>query len=261
MDRMKKEIKVLVTAGDTYEAIDDVRKITHMATGRLGCLIADEFINKNAAVTFICGERSLRPEHEMENTIIIQGVKSLEDAVIEQISKTQFDSVVHTMAVSDYTIRGLTTEDDIANGIYAGIMDLKADINPEQVKNMIRQIIMSATKTTEGKISSEHASLIIAMDNAPKVISHIKQIQKNTVLVGFKLLSGVKEHELIQAAQYQIHSNRCDFVLANDLSGINGDIHRGILLDMNGILDRLTTKQEIAQSIVSHVIKKIRRHG
>ena len=36
-------MKILVTAGDTYEPIDDVRKVTHMATGRLGSLIADEF--------------------------------------------------------------------------------------------------------------------------------------------------------------------------------------------------------------------------
>ena len=41
------------------------------------------------------------------------------------------------------------------------------------------------------------------MDRAPKVISCVKQMQPNTILVGFKLLSNVDEETLVAAAKEQ----------------------------------------------------------
>lgn len=224
---MRRKITILVTAGDTYEVIDDVRRITHMATGRLGSLIADEFAHSGAEVTLICGERSMRPALPMRKIIEIQGVESLQSTLIEQLSKIQFDCVVHSMAVSDYTVRGLKTGD--ADTLF----------------------------TADRKISSDLDTLIVVMDRAPKVISYVKKIQPNTLLVGFKLLSNVPEKELVEAAQAQMRTSGSDFVLANDLSGIDGDRHGGLLIGHNGILDRPSTKHDIAKSIVHHVMNRI----
>ena len=254
---MNKKIKVLVTAGDTYELIDDVRKITHMATGRLGSLIADEFTRCGASVTFLCGERSMRPVLEMEKAMEIQGVLALQDAMKKLLAETQFDAVIHSMAVSDYVVRGLTTEDDIADELSENIADLNT-CDGEQLLTQLKQAMNSAMFNSTGKISSDLESLVVLLDRAPKVISHVKQMQPKTILVGFKLLSDVSEEELLQAAQKQMQTSGSDFVLANDLAAIDGDNHGSMLIGQQGVLDRLSTKQDIAQSIVRHVMQSVK---
>jgi phosphopantothenate-cysteine ligase len=254
---MAKPMKILVTAGDTYELIDDVRRITHMATGRLGCLIADEFARNGASVIFLCGERSIHPTLAMEKTVVIQGVISLENAVKDLLSETQFCGVVHSMAVSDYIIRGLASEDDIADELCKIIMSPNTANDEKLLHMQIKQAINNAMYNATGKISSDLASLAVFLNRAPKVISHVKQMQPDTVLVGFKLLSSVSEQELLQAAQKQMQSSGSDFVLANDLDAIEGDKHGSMLIGHDGILERLATKQDIAKSIVRHVTNRV----
>lgn len=252
-------MKVLVTAGDTYEAIDDVRKITHMATGRLGCLIADEFAYHGGKVTLICGEHSLRPNLKMDKILEIKGVMSLQETLKELMYKEEFDCVVHSMAVSDYTVRGIATEDDLVKEIVKILPSFSASlIDENQLYLHIKQAINKALYQATDKISSDFPSLAVLMDRAPKVISCVKEIQPKTILVGFKLLSNVEEKKLIQAAEDQIQASGSDFVLANDLASIDGDQHIGLLIGKDGIIDRLATKQDIAKSIVYHVINKIK---
>ena len=50
----------------------------------------------------------------------------------------------------------------------------------------------------------------------PKVISGIRQTSPDTLLIGFKLLSGVPHEELIDVGYRLLQKNDCDFVMAND---------------------------------------------
>jgi len=251
-------MKVLVTAGDTYEPIDDVRKVTHMATGRLGSLIADEFARHGAEVTLVCGEGSLRPTLPMAKVVEIQGVISLQEALTGLLSETSFDCVVHSMAVSDYTVRGLATEEDLIDALCKIAPHLHTSENDRERASKIKQAINNALLQTAGKISSDYPAIAVFMDRAPKVISCVKQIQPKTILVGFKLLSNVEEEELLQAAREQMAACGSDLVLANDLARIKGDKHQGILIGPEGILARPATKPEIAQAIVAQVTNRIK---
>lgn len=252
---MKKNLRVLVTAGDTYEPVDEVRRLTHMATGRLGSLIADAFAEQGADVTFLCGERSMLPEREMEKTVTITGVMELQSAMQELLTDTAYDAVIHSMAVSDYTVRGLEDEEEVAAAIAKSILS----DGPETDENKLRDIVLEALKkaayTPSGKISSDLPSLLVFLDRAPKVIPLVKQLQPDAVLVGFKLLAGVSEQELLEAVAAQMQNSGSDFVLANDLSGIDGDTHGALLVGRDGILERPQTKQEIAACIVRHVTR------
>ena len=252
-------MKVLVTAGDTYEAIDDVRKITHMATGRLGCLIADEFAFQGAQVTLICGEHSQRPALRMNKIVEIKGVISLQETLKELMYNSNYDCVVHSMAVSDYTVRGLATEDDIVKELMKVLPYSSAITDEKELYHQVKQAINNALYNPTSKISSDYTSLAVFMDRAPKIISSIKEIRPYTTLVGFKLLSNVDEKTLLEAAKLQMHLYGSDLVLANDLADIDGDNHKGLLISKDGIIDRPLTKQDIAKSIVTHVTTKIRR--
>src|SRR6187549_974979 len=53
--------KVIVTAGPTFEAIDTVRGITNLSSGKMGYAIADAAASQGAEVTLISGPTALRP--------------------------------------------------------------------------------------------------------------------------------------------------------------------------------------------------------
>lgn len=256
---MYKELKILVTAGDTYENIDDVRRVTHMATGRLGSLIANEFAKKGAEVTYLCGERSDIPNIQMKEIVKITGVMSLKKEMERLLRKTSFDAVIHSMAVSDYVFRGLALEDDIIDEVIRIVREADTPVENSELRKKIKHSINNAMPERCGKISSDLTSIAIFMDRAPKVISSVKKIQPKTILVGFKLLSHVSEETLLQAARMQMIKSGSDFVFANDLSTINKDGHSGTLIGREGIIDRIDTKQDIAKSIVLNVIKEVKK--
>lgn len=253
---MNKKSKILVTAGDTYEPVDEVRRLTHMATGRLGSLIADEFAAEGAEVTFLCGERSLLPAKRIEKTVTITGVMELQSAMRELLTNTRFDAVIHSMAVSDYTVRGLADETDTAAEITRSILSAGPINDEARLQKLVLKALQKSAYTPSGKISSDLSSLLVFLDRAPKVIPLVKQMQPDTVLVGFKLLADVPERELLEAVQAQMQNSGSDFVLANDLSGIDGDTHGAMLVGPDGVLERPATKQEIAASIVRHVMRR-----
>jgi len=248
-------MKILITAGGTREDIDTVRGITNYSTGRLGSLIADCFLKNGCQVTYICGEGSALPNftnrsnsqefqtlQTLQNSqknggnftkIQIRSTAQLLEKLEHVLTETSFDAVIHSMAVSDYAPHAIMPFGEENHG------------NNEDNKLDIMQDIK--------KISSSAPYLAMILKRQPKVIARIKVLQPETLLVGFKLLSGVDEAELVQAALKLLEKNRCGYVLANDLQNIKGDTHNALLLNKNGIYSRLNTKHEIADKIYNVV--------
>lgn len=225
---------IVITAGGTSEKIDEVRVISNFSSGRLGLAIAKCFLESETAdigkIYYMCDRNTVVPDDERVEVIRVLGAQGLLDALESLLTTTKIDAVIHAMAVSDYTVKQVTT----MSAIKAGEED-------------------TDKLTVEGKISSEIDDLVIVLKRTPKVIGEIKKLQKETILVGFKLLSKVSKEELIETAYKLLKKNNCDFVLANDLSEISGEEHVGYLISSNGEYVRLTTKEQIANEIVKNV--------
>ena len=236
-------MNILITAGGTSEKIDDVRRIVNTATGRLGALIADEFINKTgAAVTFVCDEASAVPASGAD-IIKIRSVDDLLNNICELLAHNKFDAVIHSMAVSDYKMGGVMSLDDlIMRAIELG--EAEGEIDKDKFAD-----IMARGK----KISSDIDGMLMLMEKTPKVISVIKKLQPETILVGFKLLAGVSEEELLRVGYELLLKNDCDFVFSNDLEQISADSHKGILIEPDRSYRRMSSKPEIAEAIVQKI--------
>jgi len=245
-------MRVLITAGGTSESIDSVRSITNHSTGRLGSIIADIFAKKGMCVTYLCGERAELPQGSDIEVVRIKDVQSLLETIERLLCEQKFDCVIHSMAVSDFTPIGNASIDEIVESALS--VANKPNLTKDELRDELKSaIVSSCTTPKERKISSESSNLMMLLENTPKVISRIKEAQPNTILVGFKLLSNVTENELINAAHNLMIKNSCDFVLANDLKDIDGDLHKAILISKDGVLNRANTKHEIAEVIYSAV--------
>jgi phosphopantothenoylcysteine decarboxylase / phosphopantothenate---cysteine ligase len=94
-------MRILITAGPTFEPIDPVRYIGNRSSGKMGIAIAEEFAKLNHEVILIIGATALRP-----NNSAIQQVKVETAAEMFTACKQYFasaDVIVFAAAVADYT--------------------------------------------------------------------------------------------------------------------------------------------------------------
>lgn len=253
-------MNILVTAGGTSEKIDEVRAVTNHSSGRLGKLIAEAFLKEHNTVTYITTAHALKPEPQPGLTIrVIASTQELEATLREELT-TPFDAVIHSMAVSDFSPSTSLSQEQFAEKLAAFLLENPvATQNIETLTDTIKQALaeISSVRSTDKKLSSQTDRLIVLMDKTPKVISLIKQLQPQTILVGFKLLVGVTDKELLRVGQGIMVKNNCDFVLANDLEQITATQHVGLLIKPGGSYEKAQTKEEIAQLIVANVHKTI----
>ena len=95
-------MNILVTSGGTIEKIDNVRSIINISTGKLGSLIAQEFISQGHNVFYICNKQAIQPNG---NIIYIDSVESLKNAITDLLKTTEIHIIIHAMAVSDYRLK------------------------------------------------------------------------------------------------------------------------------------------------------------
>ena len=91
--------QVLVTAGPTYEAIDPVRGITNLSSGKMGFAIARAACEAGAEVTLIAGPVSL-PTPRGINRVDVKSASNMLSAVVERVQLATI--FIATAAVADW---------------------------------------------------------------------------------------------------------------------------------------------------------------
>lgn len=224
--------KIIVTAGGTIEKMDDVRSIRNEATGTLGATIADKLVKQGHHVTYIHGMNAKMPKTSSHNIEII-GVKDLDETVTTLLTQDHYDYFIHSMAVSDFFVGG--------------------HYSYEEIKHSKTEASLS--KKTSGKISSDN-SIFIQLKQAPKVIKKVKKLQPDIKLIGFKLLAGSEDSDLIKAAHAQIEKSGSNLVIANHKEQVSNQVHRALFIDKEGVCDMAETKDDIADKIVAYIKKE-----
>ena len=109
--------KVLVTAGPTYEAIDPVRGITNLSSGKMGFAIARAAHEAGAEVTVIAGPVHL-PTPRGVTRVDVRSAQDMHVAVLSQVKEASV--FVATAAVADWRVAHVadqkikkTTKDDV----------------------------------------------------------------------------------------------------------------------------------------------------
>ncbi len=104
---------VLVTAGPTYEDIDEVRYIGNRSSGRMGYAVAAEAARRGARVVLVSGPTHLNPPAQTE-IVRARSAAEMRDAV--QRVSGEADIVVMAAAVADFTLDGGRTPGKIDKG-------------------------------------------------------------------------------------------------------------------------------------------------
>ncbi|MCS5548287.1 MAG: bifunctional phosphopantothenoylcysteine decarboxylase/phosphopantothenate--cysteine ligase CoaBC [SAR86 cluster bacterium] len=67
------------------------------------------------------------------------------------------------------------------------------------------------------KIKSTKNSLTVELKKAPKIIDHIKKLQKDVFLIGFKAETDISKKELVIRAKQKLRDSKADMIIANDI--------------------------------------------
>jgi phosphopantothenoylcysteine decarboxylase/phosphopantothenate--cysteine ligase len=94
-------VRVLITAGPTFEAIDAVRGITNRSSGRMGYALAQAALEAGAQVTLVSGPTSLTPPARARVIPVTSAAEMLAAVNVEAAGAQVFVGVA---AVADYRV-------------------------------------------------------------------------------------------------------------------------------------------------------------
>ena len=210
--------KVLVSAGATYEKIDEVRGITNRSSGKMGVEIAKEAFIRGADVTLIKGKMTADVPN-IFNIVDVESVEEMYDAVLEQVKNN--DIFISAAAVSDFVPKVENKENKISSDAEITLKLEKAPKIISEVKKINPEIFLVGFKA-EYDISREEL---------------IKSASKRVEEFGIDLM--VANDVAIEGA------------------GFGFDENQVILIDEDIIDVSLSSKKEIAAKIIDRIIEKL----
>ncbi|MEH7458345.1 MULTISPECIES: phosphopantothenoylcysteine decarboxylase domain-containing protein [Bacillus] len=220
---MMKGKKILITSGGCLEKWDQVRGHTNLAKGTIGRILAEEAMSKGAYVIYLHGYFAEKPNGTSAQLELhpFEGIIDLQNKMKSIITHEKIDAVIMAAAGSDWIVEKICDQD-------------------------------GNTLDMNGKISSDIAP-IIHFQKAPKVLKQIKQWDPETILVGFKLESGINEDELIQRASERMEQAKANFMIANSPHSLysRAAIHHVIGEDGHVLVCK--GKDETAKEIVNRL--------
>jgi phosphopantothenoylcysteine decarboxylase/phosphopantothenate--cysteine ligase len=95
------DVRILVTAGPTYEAIDPVRFIGNHSSGKMGFALADELAKLGADVTLVAGPTAQQSKQQAIRRIDVTSAAEMLDACLVNFETVK--ACVMCAAVADYT--------------------------------------------------------------------------------------------------------------------------------------------------------------
>ncbi|AEH50165.1 bifunctional phosphopantothenoylcysteine decarboxylase/phosphopantothenate--cysteine ligase CoaBC [Pseudothermotoga thermarum] len=163
-------MKLLITAGPTWEPIDPVRIISNRSSGKMGYELAKVATRMGAKVTLISGPSCLKPPYFVEEFVKVKSSDQMYEEVVKRFDKA--DAVIMAAAVADYKPSFVSTE-KIKKGSDTLVLTLEKtkDILSELGKRKGKRILVGFAVETSNleeyaktKLVSKNLDMIVAND-------------------------------------------------------------------------------------------------
>jgi phosphopantothenoylcysteine decarboxylase/phosphopantothenate--cysteine ligase len=180
-------MQCIVTAGPTYEPLDEVRRLTNFSTGRLGSELANFLAARGHEATLLIGQHAAyREERHARRVETFTTTANLRDRLRALASET-VAAVFHAAAVSDFAFG----------------------------KVWCRSPQGELTELKAGKLSTRQGTLLAELAPTPKIIAELRQWFPQARLVGWKYEVEGGRAGVIRLAERQIAESRTDACVAN----------------------------------------------
>lgn len=180
-------MKCIVTAGPTFEPLDDVRRLTNFSTGRLGTELANFLVARGHPVTLlISAQATYGGERRAQRVEVFTTTANLREQ-LQALSTKKVNAVFHAAAVSDFRFGRILSP--AANG--------------------------KLTEVKAKKIPTREGKLLVELVPTQKIITELRAWFPAAKLVGWKFEAEGKRPEAIRAADQQLAKCLTDAAVAN----------------------------------------------
>ena len=178
----------IVTAGPTYEPLDDVRRLTNFSTGRLGTELGNYLAARGHKVILLIGETATYSGERSAQRVETFTTAADLRGKLKLLSAKKVDAIFHAAAVGDFSF----------GRIFA----------PDAANKLVE--IKSAKKIPTGQ-----GKLLAELLPTPKIISELRGWFPRTKITGWKFEADGKRADAIAAAQGQIAGCSTDLCVVN----------------------------------------------
>jgi phosphopantothenoylcysteine decarboxylase/phosphopantothenate--cysteine ligase len=235
--------RVVVTAGPTWEAVDDVRFLGNRSSGKMGFALAEVAARLGAEVTLVSGPVALATPSGVERRIDVESALEMREALQRNLAGA--DVLVMAAAVADFR---------------PGVR------------------VLGKLSRRAGKRTNAVAARAIPLVANPDLLAELGRSRRGRkpYLIGFAAEVGVSGQALVKRARLKLHEKSCDVVVANEVGrpgiGFGADENAvtlvfsdGRAVDLSparkdiiarGIWDRIGPELEIEPKLDSNADKK-----
>jgi phosphopantothenoylcysteine decarboxylase/phosphopantothenate--cysteine ligase len=178
----------IVTAGPTFEPLDDVRRLTNFSTGRLGTELANYLTARGHKVTLLIGESATYASARKAKSVQVFSTTADLCAKLKSFSGKRVHAIFHAAAVSDFGFGKIFAQNEKGEFIQ-----------------------LKASK----KISTRAGDMLVELVPTPKIIAELRRWFPQTCIVGWKFEANGKRTNAIGAAQRQMVDCATDACVAN----------------------------------------------
>ena len=175
---------IVVTAGPTWEAVDDVRFLGNRSSGKMGFALAEAAGRLGAQVTLIAGPVALVTPVSVSKRIDVESALELREALHKSVARA--DVVVMAAAVADFR---------------PGVR------------------VLGKLSRRDGKQAAPKAAKAIALVANPDLLAELGRSRTGShpYLIGFAAEVGVSGQALVERARAKLTEKGCDVVVANEV--------------------------------------------
>jgi phosphopantothenoylcysteine decarboxylase / phosphopantothenate---cysteine ligase len=213
------DVRVVVSAGPTYEPIDPVRYIGNRSSGRMGHALAAAASRRGARVHLVSGPTSVEAPAVAEITRI-RTAQAMYDAVLAAYDGA--DMIIMAAAVADF-----------------------------------RPAEQAAHKIKKSELAGGRPAPIELVAN-PDILAELGRRRGSAarpLLIGF----AAETHDVVEYATDKLQSKGCDLIVANDVSrpdaGFDVPTNRVVVVGRGApVTIELASKDEVAHRILDHAV-------
>ncbi|MCU0981619.1 MAG: hypothetical protein MUF25_20910 [Pirellulaceae bacterium] len=180
-------MRCIVTAGPSWEPLDQVRRLTNHSTGRLGVELAAHLTTAGHRVTLLLAEQATWAGPRQAAEIVPFSSSSNLNARLQALASSGADAVLHAAAIGDFRFG----------------------------KVWLRCADGSLVEQKKGKFSSRAGMLLAELLPTPKIIICLRDWFPKARLVGWKFEVEGDRDSALTAAAAQLNESRTDACIAN----------------------------------------------
>jgi phosphopantothenoylcysteine decarboxylase/phosphopantothenate--cysteine ligase len=214
---------VLITAGPTREKIDPVRYLTNRSSGRMGYALAEAALRRGARVLLVSGPSSITPPGAAELTRV-ETAEEMLAAVLKLLPESTV--VIKTAAVADFR-----------------------------------------PKAVAGQKIKRKAPMTLDLEPTADILAELARHKKSHAITSQIFIGFAAETDnVLENARKKLASKSLDAIVANDVSregiGFDSDRNAVTIISHEEVVEvPETSKWEVAQRVLDHVVKLRKRSG